>query len=81
MLVSKPPRYSEVMNCCVIAVFPQPAIPMTRTLAWGLEGPGLGFTLSLETELDVRDVGDKGQKSPSDDMMLLVLLDRNESLR
>jgi len=52
-LVSKPPRYSDVMNCCVKAVFPTPSSPKTRTIKPGVGSLAAQPTLSIE-ELDSR---------------------------
>lgn len=82
ILVSNPPRYSDVINCCVKAVLPHPGDPITFTRSGNRVDGGAepGLVLTLDRELDVLDAGDKGQKSPSDETMLLVLLDRIESL-
>ena len=67
-----------------MAVFPQPGDPNTKTLAGNMlvggTDPGLVFTLSRDNELDVREFGDNGQKSPSDETILFVLRDLIESL-
>lgn len=76
MLVSNPPRYSEVMNCCVIAVFPTPAAPNTVTLNGTT---GTNPKLSLDTVLEVLEDAERGNCSLPDEYTLLELLDLTES--
>ena len=78
MLVSKPPRYSDVINCCVNAVLPTPSLPITIT--WDtLHCPVLFCVpkLSFE-ELESNDNCErcKYMSPPPSEDILFVLRDR-----